>query len=1041
MSNDELITKETPLGIAEEQGPPPTPVPPARLAAHPTVGRGVRTRLLVLLLSLTTISVLAVAYLGVKSVQSVGQSAQQTSDEALRAQAEEYLRQLTVGDAQRNDLILKRVQRDAENVAQYAAGIFERPGAFTGGVYWQAEDHMFTGPNGQYMNDETDVSDVFVPHLVDIEDELLTVLELSAYLDFILVPTYESDPSTVAIYMGTEQDVLRYYPNINIGTIVPPDFQVTQRPWYINSVPENNPERKAVWSPVYVDATGKGLMVTAAAPIYTSQDEFIGVIGIDTTLRDISANVEAARLLGGGYSFLIDDTGHAIALPEQGYQDVLGRPAEYGEFGTDLSGSTTEFVPVLAKMMAGSTGFEALEVGGRELLVAYAPLESTGWSLANVVDANEVFQAMVTLQEELETSTRSLVLARILPVGGGILAVVLIIGLLLTNRLVDPIQRLATAAQQIGAGQWDAPLPRAGNDEIGVLSQAFATMTAQLRELMEGLEQRVAERTRGLQAAAEVSHATTSVLDPEKLLRQVVDLVCERFNLYYVGLFLVDEEQRFAVLRAGTGEAGRQMLAQEHRLEVGGESMIGQCVARAEARIALDVGEEAVRFDNPLLPETHSEMALPLRSRGQIIGAMTVQSVEKAAFDEADIAVLQTMADQVAVAIDNARLFAEAQAALGEMEAAHRRYLGQAWAEYALTRAISGYEQTGAKTMPLGDEVLPETQQAMTEQRPVVWRGDPLPTPPAGAGGEKVGAEESSPSALVVPIVLQGQPIGALGFKEAEGRRQWSAEDVALAEAIAEQLALAADNLRLFQTTQKALGETEALYHASQAIGAATSVEEVGQALIDFAATSGVDAVRILLFEHDEQEQLAYIVMREGWTVDNRPVQPYGTRLSLENYPLAGLMDPNEPIIVEDVLTDPRANEMTRTLIAAISGLRSFIMVPIIVGERWIGMIFAGRSEPSNFAGELIRGYWTLAGQAAIALESKRLLKETQRRAARERLTSEITARMRETLDMATVLKTAAQEVRQALGLPEVVVRLAPQPINQPGEGRELNKA
>jgi len=292
-----------------------------------------------------------------------------------------------------------------------------------------------------------------------------------------------------------------------------------------------------------------------------------------------------------------------------------------------------------------------------------------------------------------------------------------------------------------------------------------------------------------------------------------------------------------------------------------------------------------------------------------------------------------------------------------------------------------------------------------------------------------------------VPIVLQGQPIGALGFKEAEGRRQWSAEDVALAEAIAEQLALAADNLRLFQTTQKALGETEALYHASQAIGAATSVEEVGQALIDFAATSGVDAVRILLFEHDEQEQLAYIVMREGWTVDNRPVQPYGTRLSLENYPLAGLMDPNEPIIVEDVLTDPRANEMTRTLIAAISGLRSFIMVPIIVGERWIGMIFAGRSEPSNFAGELIRGYWTLAGQAAIALESKRLLKETQRRAARERLTSEITARMRETLDMATVLKTAAQEVRQALGLPEVVVRLAPQPINQPGEGRELNKA
>jgi GAF domain-containing protein len=230
---------------------------------------------------------------------------------------------------------------------------------------------------------------------------------------------------------------------------------------------------------------------------------------------------------------------------------------------------------------------------------------------------------------------------------------------------------------------------------------------------------------------------------------------------------------------------------------VGGDSMIGQCVARAEARIALDVGEEPVRFDNPLLPETRSELALPLRSRGQVIGAMTIQSAEEAAFDEADIAVLQTMADQVAVAIDNARLFAEAQAALAEMEAIHRRYLGRAWAEYALARAISGYEQTDAGIMSLDDKVLPEVRQAVTEQRPVVWRGD---------GDEDItqdATKESLASALVVPILLRGQPIGALGFKEANGKRQWSAEDVALAEAIAEQLALAMDNLRLLDETQR----------------------------------------------------------------------------------------------------------------------------------------------------------------------------------------------------------------------------------------------
>jgi GAF domain-containing protein len=150
-----------------------------------------------------------------------------------------------------------------------------------------------------------------------------------------------------------------------------------------------------------------------------------------------------------------------------------------------------------------------------------------------------------------------------------------------------------------------------------------------------------------------------------------------------VGLFLVEEEpgdsgRTFAVLRAGTGEAGRKMLELKHKLEVGSESMIGQCVARDEARIALDVGQEAVRFVNPHLPDTRSEMALPLRARGQVIGAMSVQSTEEAAFDEADISVLQTMADQVAVAIDNAQLFADAEATVEEMENIQRRYLGQA---------------------------------------------------------------------------------------------------------------------------------------------------------------------------------------------------------------------------------------------------------------------------------------------------------------------------------------------------------------------------
>jgi GAF domain-containing protein/HAMP domain-containing protein len=363
------------------------------------------------------------------------------------------------------------------------------------------------------------------------------------------------------------------------------------------------------------------------------------------------------------------------------------------------------------------------------------------------------------------------------------------------------ITELRQGVARISSGDLEHKIDVRTGDEIEELGVEFNKMADELAGVISSLEQRVAVRTRGLQAAADVAHTTTSVLDPDELLRQVVNLVRERFALYYVGLFLLDEERQFAVLRAGTGGAGRIMMTQGHRLEVSGDSMIGQCVARSEARIALDVGENPFHFDNPILPETRSEMALPLRSRGRVIGAVTVQSAEEAAFDEADVSVMQTMADQVAVAIDNARLFAETQAALEEMATTHRRYMGQVWAEYRSARAISGYERTDAGMIPLGDEVLPQVQQTMAEQRTLVWSGD-------GNGKQTEGSSPSlassvEPPTLAVPITLRGQPIGVLGFTKGEKGQQWSEDEIALAEALAEQFVLAADNLRLLDETQR----------------------------------------------------------------------------------------------------------------------------------------------------------------------------------------------------------------------------------------------
>ncbi len=185
-----------------------------------------------------------------------------------------------------------------------------------------------------------------------------------------------------------------------------------------------------------------------------------------------------------------------------------------------------------------------------------------------------------------------------------------------------------------------------------------------------------------LNAATQVSRIVSSILDPDELLARTVDIICDEYGFYYAGIFLIDrldDGRDWAVLRAGRGNAGRLMMQHDHKLEVGGRSMVGACTALNKARIALDVGKEAVWFNNPFLPDTRSEMALPLALGGQVMGALTVQSVEEAAFSAEDVASLQALADQLAVAINNARL--HRQNAELFRQAARRATLLQAGAE------------------------------------------------------------------------------------------------------------------------------------------------------------------------------------------------------------------------------------------------------------------------------------------------------------------------------------------------------------------------
>jgi len=302
-----------------------------------------------------------------------------------------------------------------------------------------------------------------------------------------------------------------------------------------------------------------------------------------------------------------------------------------------------------------------------------------------------------------------------------------------------------------------------------------------------------------LETAAQICQAVASILDPDELMRRAANLVCERFDLHHVGLFLTDESGQWAVLQAGTGEANPQILAQDHRIEVGDTSPVSWCVANGQARIAPAVDATSrqglVEID-ALLQRPRWEMALPLRSQGQVIGALNLQSAERETFSQEDAAVLQTVADQIAVAIDNARAFAEIRARMEEMEAHSRQRERErgAWSMPADT--VPRYERTRADVTSLGEATMPEDageldqaiETAMAHQRVVVQsdRGD--------------GTEQA---ALVVPISLRGEALGTLGLHETEGTRQWTDDEIALIEAVADQMALAIENARLLEETQR----------------------------------------------------------------------------------------------------------------------------------------------------------------------------------------------------------------------------------------------
>ena len=386
----------------------------------------------------------------------------------------------------------------------------------------------------------------------------------------------------------------------------------------------------------------------------------------------------------------------------------------------------------------------------------------------------------------------------------GFIAILLgaVLAYFISRTVSVPLKDLIESFKAVEAGDLSQRATITATDEIAEVTMHFNRMVASLEELQGSLEKQVQERTRLLKATNDIAKVSSSILDPEELLARVINLFTEQFNYYYAAIYLLDPGEKWAELKEATGEAGKVLKQNRHRLELSGKSMVATCIRERMPRIAQNTSEEKQRLENPLLPYTRSELALPLIAGDRVLGALNVQSTKAADFGTQVIETMQNMVGQVAIALENAHLFQETRQRIKEMRAIQQQYLLEGWGSLSLNKTELEYS-------------VGESNEANSQK-------------------------------IVAAINLRDQIIGQIAL---EGTSDWSSDQKNLIDAVAGQAAIALENARLVNESrqiavrERMLAEISSKIWSSNTIEAVlqTAVRELGRRLDASSATIKLD--------------------------------------------------------------------------------------------------------------------------------------------------------------------------------------------------------
>ncbi len=671
---------------------------------------------------------------------------------------------------------------------------------------------------------------------------------------------------------------------------------------------------------------------------------------------------------------LVDARG--LYLADTRLNRAAGQPLAY-LFGQDPANGATLFErePVLGHALSEEVSGQS---GGGLIFTSHAfnpyGVESAGtpWTLIVLEDVHAVLSPGNRLGLPLVV------------VSTGIVVVVAALLWQISTTVIRPVTQAAEIADQVAEGDLSARIPIHREDEIGRLSHAVNSMTSRLLENISLLEGRFRERTRDLEVAAEIVSIAVNMEDISALLDLAVRIIQERFDFYHVQVFLVDEYRTNARLVASTGAAGQAMLNLNWALAVGSDSLIGQVTQSGEAAIVSVMGDGNTAYrPNPYLPETRSEMAVPMRHGAEIIGVLDIRSTSPNAFGEEDVRIFEVLARQLAIAVDNVRLLEETRQQVSRVEQLNRQLTREAWRDFL------------------------DSQSAMLSGI-------------SGAGS--ISDIDGEPGAFSVPIEVRGEVIGALTTAPLSDSA-FDPDEITLIQAVAERVALAVENARLVTETQTSLEETRVLYDTGSAIADESTAKGILDVLVEHAASESVNFAQLFILNgKDWHVSDATITVAASWTNDFAP-DLSGMRFTAEQYPHWDELSTTSLLVIDDVEESPLLTEESCLGYMAL-GIKSLVVVPLEAGGIPTGALMFGSGSAHRHSDRELRIYQNLAELATISLENIDLLQQTQTRARQLQISADVSRAVTSILDINQLLPRVVDLISDTFNYDHVQVYL-----------------